>query len=104
MLRSLTKTWSLAGFGSAICLVIPASLPGSRRIGPIGLWALLQLEAIAACCEPDAVAAAEAESRAVGGHKVRDGSRIEELGLDVVGEVRRSSCSACRMGISSESI
>ena len=60
VLRSLTKTWSLAGLRVGYALGAPDvldRLTAQRAHWPVGT---LQLTAIAACCAPDAVAEAAA--------------------------------------------
>ncbi len=60
VLRSLTKTWGLAGLRAGYALGAPellARLAAPRPPWPVGT---LALEAVRACCEPPAVAAAEA--------------------------------------------
>ncbi|MFD7652629.1 Rv2231c family pyridoxal phosphate-dependent protein CobC [Actinosynnema sp. NPDC059797] len=60
VLRSLTKTWGLAGLRAGYFLGAPellARLALTRPQWPVGS---LVLEAVAACCSPEAVAEAEA--------------------------------------------
>lgn len=84
VLRSLTKTWSLAGLRIGYLLGDPgvlARLSAHRPHWPLGT---LQLEAIAACCEPDAVAAAEAEAERLAVTRSAMVTALKRLGLDVV--------------------
>ncbi len=63
VLRSLTKTWSLAGLRVGYALGSPdllARLTARRAHWPVGT---LQMEAVTACCAPEAVAEADAGAR-----------------------------------------
>ena len=69
VLRSLTKTWGLAGLRAGYALGAPellARLAAPRPPWPVGT---LALEAVRACCEPPAVAAAEAAAVHGGAHR-----------------------------------
>lgn len=82
VLRSLTKTWALAGLRAGYLLGPPAllsALDHGRAHWPLGT---LQLEAIRACCEPAAVD----ESAVMASEIARERSEMERLlGSWVVG-------------------
>ncbi|MGA5544363.1 Rv2231c family pyridoxal phosphate-dependent protein CobC [Mycobacterium sp. NPDC051198] len=84
VLRSLTKTWALAGLRVGYALGAPDVL--ARLTAPRPHWPLgtLQLEAIAATGSPEAVAEADASARRLAGLRASMVAGLEELGLGVV--------------------
>jgi histidinol-phosphate aminotransferase len=84
VLRSLTKTWALAGLRVGYVLGAPevlARLSATRPHWPLGT---LQLEAIAACCEPAALRVAEADARRLAVLRDEMAAALTGLGLDVI--------------------
>ncbi|WP_414687720.1 Rv2231c family pyridoxal phosphate-dependent protein CobC [Mycobacterium sp.] len=84
VLRSLTKTWSLAGLRVGYALGAPdvlARLTARRAHWPVGT---LQLEAIAACCAPEAVAEAAARAQRLAALRTEMAAALESVGAEVV--------------------
>ena len=84
VLRSLTKTWSLAGLRVGYALGSPDVL--ARLITQRAHWAVgtLQLEAIAACCVAEAVAEAAAGAVRLAALRAEMAAGLASVGADVV--------------------
>jgi histidinol-phosphate aminotransferase len=84
VLRSLTKTWALAGLRVGYALGatdVLARLMARRAHWPLGT---LQLEAIAACSSPEAVAGAETGARRLATLRTEMVAGLTEVGVEVI--------------------
>ena len=84
VLRSLTKTWALAGLRVGYALGAREVLDRMTARRPHWPLGTLQLEAIAACSSPEAVAEAERGAQRLTTASRRDGGGLTSIGLDVV--------------------
>ncbi len=84
VLRSLTKTWALAGLRVGYALGDPAVLARLAARRPHWPLGTLQLEAITACCAPGALAEAAAGARRLSVLRAEMAAALTGLGLDVV--------------------
>lgn len=84
VLRSLTKTWALAGLRVGYALGAPDVLDRLTARRPHWPLGTLQLEAISACSHPDAVAAADRSARAVLEDRSAMVAGLTSIGVQVV--------------------
>ena len=83
VLRSLTKTWALAGLRVGYALGSPdvlSRLTARRAHWPVGT---LQMEAVTACCAPAAVAQAQEQAQRLAVVRTDMVAGLRSLGLDV---------------------
>lgn len=81
--RSLTKTWALAGLRCGYALGAPEVLARLNHGRPHWPLSTLQLEAIAATAEPQAVAEAQRKAEIIAAHRDAMIPRLRELGIEV---------------------
>jgi uroporphyrin-III C-methyltransferase len=79
VLRSLTKTWGLAGLRVGYLLGQPELVAALARAQPPWPVSSLALEALVACCQPAAVAWADQRARRAAGWRAGLAAALEEL-------------------------
>jgi histidinol-phosphate aminotransferase len=77
--RSLTKTWALAGLRAGYALGDPALLARLARPRPPWPVSTLALEAVTACCTPQAVAEAQVAARRLVGERAAQAAALAAL-------------------------
>ncbi|WHT21145.1 Rv2231c family pyridoxal phosphate-dependent protein CobC [Crossiella sp. CA-258035] len=86
VLRSLTKTWGLAGLRAGYALGAPELLGRLAALRPQWPVSSLVLTAVAACCAPEAVREAEIAAHEGVAHRVALAAALAELpGIQVCG-------------------
>ncbi|POM27715.1 Threonine-phosphate decarboxylase [Actinomadura rubteroloni] len=84
VIRSLTKTWGLAGLRAGYVLAEPGLIGRLAEAQPLWAVSTPALAAIEACCAPDAVAEADAWAAAMGAERDRLAAALTGRGLHVV--------------------
>jgi histidinol-phosphate aminotransferase len=84
VLRSLTKTWSLAGLRVGYALGAPELLARLTATRPHWAMGTVQLAAIAACCAPSAVDEAEAGARLLASIRAEMVAGLQSVGVETV--------------------
>ncbi len=83
MVRSLTKTWALAGLRVGYLLAAPDTVARLRAAQPLWSVSTMALAALEACSRPEAVAEAEAVAGQVAAERVRLEGLLLGLGVEV---------------------
>lgn len=83
VVRSLTKTWALAGLRVGYVLAAPATVAALREVQPLWSVSTPALAALAACSRPAAVSEAERASVCVAAERDRLQGLLRGLGVEV---------------------
>ncbi|MFC7729558.1 Rv2231c family pyridoxal phosphate-dependent protein CobC [Actinomadura keratinilytica] len=90
VIRSLTKTWGLAGLRAGYVLAEPALIERLAEAQPLWAVSTPALVAIQACCEPSALAEAERWAADLAAERERLAGELTARGLYVVPRARAS--------------
>lgn len=90
VVRSLTKTWGLAGLRAGYLLAEPELVAALAEAQPLWAVSTPALVAIEACCSPEAVAEADGWARELTGERDRFAAALTAAGLHVVPGARAS--------------
>jgi histidinol-phosphate aminotransferase len=90
VLRSLTKTWGLAGLRAGYLLAEPGLVAALAEAQPLWAVSTPALVAIEACCSPEALTEAEEWARELAAERDRLGQALAAAGLHVVPEAKAS--------------
>ncbi|HKS43579.1 MAG TPA: Rv2231c family pyridoxal phosphate-dependent protein CobC [Amycolatopsis sp.] len=86
VIRSLTKTWGLAGLRAGYVLGEPAVIDRLRAVQPPWSVSTLAARAVVACCRPAALAEAEALTWSAERDRKHLADGLRALGVEVAGE------------------
>ncbi len=84
VVRSLTKTWSLAGLRIGYLLAAPDTVAALREVQPLWSVGTLALRALQACLTPSALTEADAASVLVERERTRLEALLTGLGVQVI--------------------
>ena len=90
VVRSLTKTWGLAGLRAGYLLAVPELIEALAAAQPLWAVSTPALVAMEACSAPEAVLAAHAWAADLAVERERFAARLTALGLHVVPAARAS--------------
>ena len=83
VVRSLTKTWALAGLRVGYVLAEPGLVRRLRDVQPLWAVSTLGLVAVEACLAPEAVREAEVQARALAEERDRLTELLRSIGVEV---------------------
>ncbi|MFB4303650.1 Rv2231c family pyridoxal phosphate-dependent protein CobC [Actinomadura sp. NTSP31] len=95
VIRSLTKTWGLAGLRAGYLLADRHLVERLAEAQPLWAVSTPALVAVEACCEPQAIAEAEAWAAGLAAERDRLAAELTARGLYVVPEARASFLCLC---------